>query len=515
MQIKINALTIETPTKLLFTVHNLTVNAGEKIGFVAPNGTGKTTFFEQLYGASVHATPKIQLTTTIGYLPQKKVVMDLSGGEEVKSQLLGLLTEGAGLLLLDEPSVNLDRVNHVWLANTLQKTATTVIFSSHDRALLNQVAQKIWYLEREELKEFVGTYPEFLAFQQNKLQKEAARYEAEQRRKAQLLAEIAQRKAAAARLDKNHGKVAAAEWKVTSFMGSYDGKAKAVAKTAKVLERRLEKEFTLPKPEQKNRVRIATVGNLKLRPITLLHLKNKTISQGARPLFHLDDFKISYGQHLVLTGANGSGKTTLLNKLRQVATGDGAEPDTYRYEKLSLGVFEQKLAHFSEDSTLLAELQKDSLQSPQTMRNLLGTFGFRDHDVLKKVSQLSGGEKVRFALARVLLGNHHLLLLDEPSNYLDLDTMQALENFLVHYPGTFLLVSHDEELVKRVGQSHWQIADGKLTLAGQKTLSLTQKQRREQRELLEFQKDQLMLQPDFDLAEVRKLSAAIDRLQGN
>lgn len=505
MQIQIKNAVVTVKEQELFTVEAVTVDRGDRIGFVAGNGAGKTTLFKEIVTGK---NPRIVVTASLGYLPQAQTDLSCSGGEEGKAKLLEVMQSGAGCLLLDEPSTNLDEANRKWLIRTLRQSSAALLIITHDRSLLQAIAKKIWYIEGAMLKEYAGSYDEFRRFKQIEREKQEQAYVREQKERQKLLEEARKKKERAAKLVRYTGKKTRSDWKAQNYVGSYDAQARKLAQTAKNLEKRLEMMGQPVKPAIAKAVRLRAVGNLSLEQVTLLTLKNSRIKSRERELFKIPRFTIKQGEHIGITGKNGAGKTTLLNFLQK---GAWKQLSGYHYEQLSIGYFEQKQQSFKPTQTLLEAAGENSRQDTQIIRTLLGGLGFKAEQVFKRCDQLSGGEKVRLALAQVLLGDHHLLLLDEPNNYLDLEALQILAQFLQDYPGAFLLVSHDRHLIQQATTKVFTIKNGLLTPealqpADDSLLDLS---------ALIWQRDRLIQDPTADLAQLKQLIEQISRLQQN
>ncbi len=500
MELSIKNFNIVAGGKQLFHIKQLQVESKEKIGFVASNGSGKTTLFKAILAGN----EAIICRASLGHLPQQSDKMDASGGETIKQEMLELLHSEKGLLLLDEPSANLDSENQAWLSEALQQTDQTLVIISHDRHLLAQVVEKIWYLDQGELCEFVGNYGAFENFFQKEQEKRTRQYQQQQQQKEQLEKEIQIRRQKAARMTKKKKSVSASDWKVNSRLGSYDTQAKQMAKSAKTIEKRIERMDKISKPTKVPAIHLKTVGKLDLRPITLINISERTVQRQNRTLFEVENFKVTTGDHIGLVGANGCGKSTFLEYLN-----DPRKTDYYQYEHLSLGFFDQRLDHLRVDETILEAAKAQSLQNDQVIRDLLGGLGFRKGEVHKKIEGLSGGEKVRVTLAKVLLGDHQLLLLDEPSNFLDITALVDLENFLKDYPGAFILVSHDQVLVEHCTDQVWKIAAGKMS----RPITVSEDEKQAQLQLLRFKKDRLIQDPNADLAAIQELVSQIKQLE--
>ena len=182
----------------------------------------------------------------------------------------------------------------------------------------------------------------------------------------------------------------------------------------------------------------------------------------------------------------------------------------YVSDCLSVGYFQQGLDYFQDDEVVLESIRKLSEMEDQLVYDTLASLGLRMVDCRKRYGQLSGGQKVRANLARVLLGNHQVLCLDEPNNYLDMVAIEALETFLVHYPASLILVSHDERLQKSVCERFYQMKE--LYLCPQ-TMVTEQKITSQELTRLKFQRDLLMMKGKSSLAEIREMDEKIRQLE--
>lgn len=187
---------------------------------------------------------------------------------------------------------------------------------------------------------------------------------------------------------------------------------------------------------------------------TLFRLEEGQIVVGGRPLVDYPALTMRKGDRLALTGRNGSGKTSLIRQLTQ------KELAGYFSEKLAIAYFAQDLQDLDEEQSAFENAASSSLQDRVTILNFLAMLGIRYEKAKQKVACLSGGERVRLSLAKALLSDHNLLVLDEPTNFLDLTSLLALEAFLKEYKGSLVLISHDKDFVANVTNQTWCIENG-------------------------------------------------------
>lgn len=230
----------------------------------------------------------------------------------------------------------------------------------------------------------------------------------------------------------------------------------------------------------------------------MLIVKNQTIKFGKKILIEDINFKLKYGQKLWLRGDNGSGKTTLVKTILN-------NREKFIAPNVGVGYFSQELQDIDLKETVWNNAAKDSLQNKQVIYTVLGGLDLKQ--IHQKASELSGGQLVRLQLAKVLLGNNQFLILDEPTNYLDLETKKSLQQFLQNYPGTILLISHNRQFAKTV-------TDNDLMITNKKLLTREQRQQYDsddQGNILKLQMklDQLISDPTVSLEEIKQVQMKI------
>ena len=358
----------------------------------------------------------------------------LSGGEEARAALARVLLEAPDLLMLDEPTNHLDFAALDWLEETLLQFPGALILVSHDRHLLDRVANRTWDMAFEEVTTYSGGYSQSRAQRDADRERRLGAYERQE--------ETIE--------------------KYKDFVRRH--KAGQKVRQAKDRERKLERieKTRIERPKDSKRISLqihmsATPGK------KVLSLRDLDIGFD-QSLFSVPEAIVYRGEKIAIIGPNGCGKTTLL----RTVTGD--HPPLSGTCELGHNV---KYATFSQrqeglhgrDTVLDAVLSRASLTFSEA-RGLLGRFLFSGDEVEKKMEALSGGERSRVALALLSLIEGNLLLLDEPTNHLDLASQEILERAVQEYPGTVLLVSHDRALLEAVTTQVWLVEDGKLSVHG-------------------------------------------------
>ena len=353
--------------------------------------------------------------------PGNADVTKLSGGERRRVALCQLLLQQPDLLLLDEPTNHLDAESVAWLERFLKDYEGTVVAITHDRYFLDNVAGWILELDRGHGIPYEGNYTSWLEQKQKRLEQEGKQEKARQRTLASELEWI--RQSPRARQDKSKARISAYE----TLLAEAKEKSPDTAQINVPIGPRL--------------------GNLVIEA--------KGLRKGFEEKLLIDDlsFKLPPGGIVGVIGANGTGKTTLF---RMIAGQD--TPDTGSIslgDTVSLGYVDQSRAELDPDKTVWEEISEglDEVElGYRTMqsRAYVSQFNFKGVDQQKKVGQLSGGERNRVHLAKVLKFGANVILLDEPTNDLDVDTLRALEEALIDFPGCAVVISHDRWFLDRI-----------------------------------------------------------------
>jgi ATP-binding cassette subfamily F protein 3 len=391
--------------------------------------------FEALGGYRLEAQAKVILGG-LGFTPDDvhRTLAEFSGGWRMRAALARLLLLAPDLLLLDEPTNHLDIESLQWLEGFLSSYVGSVVVVSHDRYFLNRMVTSIAEVTDGAITLYVGDYDHFL------VEREArqALLEARARNQAKRVAEI--------------------ERFVERFRYQAT-KARQVQSRVKMLDKieRIEVgraarriRFTFPQPPRTGRLVGRLVGIRKAYGLTVVY-------DGA-------DFEIERGQRVALVGVNGAGKSTLLKILAGVLPIDGGE----RTLGTHVGVHyyaQHQLDALEPSRTVLEELEvADPSSSIERLRSILGSFLFSGDDADKRVAVLSGGEKARVALAKMLVRPAALLCLDEPTNHLDLASKEVLEDALVSFSGTIVFISHDRYFINRIASHVVEVDHGRLNV---------------------------------------------------
>ena len=480
-------------TRELFSEVSLFVARTDRFGLVGPNGAGKSTLFNLILGEETpdEGTIEWERGADFGYLPQesapvrdesilhiatsgkklvpetdddydidwtlepraKKILAGLgfresdhekpaksfSGGWVMRAHLARLLVSEPALLLLDEPTNHLDLEALLWFQDYLTRYPGGLVIISHDREFLNSLCNGILELSGGTLNKYTGNYDDYLHEKVARKEQQAAQFKNQQREIAHL----------------------------QKFVDRFGAKA-SMASRAKSKEKQIErlKEEAVEEPmEQLKRVNFRFPQPPR-SGLKVVSLKNILQAYGDHVVYRGMDFEAERGQRIVLVGPNGAGKSTLLKILAGVVPIQGGEINLG--SNVVSGYFAQNRAdNLKLDLTVLENVMElrtaENQLTEQQGRAVLGGFLFRKDDVFKKVSVLSGGEKSRLALARLLINPPNLLLMDEPTTHLDIASIDALVGALKNYEGTFIFISHDVYFIRQLAKSVLHVHSGRLT----------------------------------------------------
>lgn len=358
-------------------------------------------------------------------------VMTMSGGERARLELALVFMEKADLLILDEPTNHMDTLMIEYLEKFMKEFRGSIIFISHDRLLLQNVATRIFELENGQLKVYNMGYDEYRRVRQNErdiLEHHYLNFKKEEER----LKEIIRRFRSYA-TEKYH-KLADSREKMLKRL-----------KEEKPPEGEVKFSFNFKEPLR--------TGN---DVLTVLDLSK---SFGDRVLFKNVSFEVKLEDRVAILGPNGSGKTTLFKILLGKESSDG---EFLFGTGVKIGYFNQELVVNDEENTLVDEISDDYPKMTMTeIRTKLGAFLFRGEDVFKQMKDLSGGERARVSLLKLILSGANVLFLDEPTNHLDIDSKEVLEAALDAFKGTLVFISHDRFFIRKLANKILDMTPGK------------------------------------------------------
>jgi len=482
--------------RVLFQDVSLQINRNDRIGLVGPNGAGKTTLFSLILREDEpdEGHVSVQRGTTVGFLPQesapvgeetvlalatgrpvavdeaedfevdyqadldaqarepkaKKILGGLgfresdfdrpartfSGGWVMRAHLARLLVTEPDLLMLDEPTNHLDLEALQWFQSYLRGYSGAFIVISHDREFLNCLTNAIVEIRNSRLHKYNGNYDSYVAERKARVEQQQAAYD-NQQREIKKLQEFADRFRAKA------SKASQAQSKLKQI--DRMDRIEAPESDAPVVH------FKFPQPSRSGQRVIA--------------LRGVEQAYGEHVVYKDLDFEVERDSRMVLVGPNGAGKSTLLKILAGVLPirAGSCEPG----HQVKIGYYAQYRTEMLDTSrTVLAEARSGARSgiSEEFVRTVLGAFLFRGDDVFKQVGVLSGGEKSRLAIVKLLLDPPNLLLMDEPTTHLDIPSIDALVNALTQFQGTVVFISHDVYFIRAIARSVVHVQGGRLKL---------------------------------------------------
>ncbi|MBP5237079.1 MAG: ABC-F family ATP-binding cassette domain-containing protein [Clostridia bacterium] len=395
----------------------------EKAAAVSAVYSEKYAAFKERGGLEFRARCRSLLTGT-GF-PEETFslpVAKLSGGQKMRLALARTIALSPDILMLDEPTNHLDSTTLTWLENYLSSYSGTVFVISHDRYFLDRVANKILEIEHGRAKLYNGGYTLYSQQKAKDLAVETHAYLVQQKEIARQQAYIDQQK----------------RWNRERNIRAAESREKALA--------RMEK---LEKPKDAPRAANISISSSGESGNDVLMIHDLRMCFGDRLLFDIPDTEIKRGDRVILLGPNGCGKSTLIKIIMHSLKPTSGY--TYFGSNVKVGYFDQENSSLDPNKTVLDEVWDDFPDRPQLeIRNMLASLLFRGDDVLRKVGVLSGGEKARVSFAKLMLSKMNLLILDEPTNNMDIPSRESLEEALNGFDGTIIAASHDRYFINRI-----------------------------------------------------------------
>lgn len=445
--------------RLLLDTNPLQIHEGDRIGLVGTNGSGKTTLLKIL--ANILKADKGTITSYAhtDLLPQlKRTDSTKSGGEITQEYIQKILNDSPALLLADEPTNNLD-TNHVqWVENRLKNWQGAYVIVSHDRSFLDNLCSNIWELEDGKVSEYTGNYSDYKKQKEFEKEQKQLAYEKYEKKKRQLDEAIQLKEERAQRATKKPKNVSNSEYRQKGAKTHYANKQKNLQKTATVFKTRLGQMETVEKQKEHTPIKMNVLHDEKITGRVIIRIENVSGKIKNRILWEETHFYVHGGDKIAVIGANGSGKTTLLKKIINQSDGVTLSPS------VKIGYFAQNLNILDNKKSILENMKVTSKQDEALIRTVLARLHFFDDDVHKPIHVLSGGERVKVALAKLFVSEANTLILDEPTNYLDIEALEALETLLKEYDGTVIFVSHDRTFVKNIANRIIEIKDYSLNI---------------------------------------------------
>ena len=365
----------------------------------------------------------------------------LSGGEKTIVNLASIMLSNPDILLLDEPTNNLDIDTLEWLESYLKSYTGTIILCSHDRYFLDKVVSKIVLIERGKSEIFFGNYSYYLEENERRTLAEFEQYKDQQKMIEAMKRKIKQLQ--------EFGKLA------------YPG-GESFFKRAASIQKRLDKIELLDKPETAKEIPL----NFQMTDRSgkqVLMVRDFDLTVADKDLLDQVSFDVAFKDRTCLMGKNGSGKSTLIKYIMGLYENEQEDNHVRIGSNVMVGYIPQAITFEDDNATILDVARKSYYGSETHLRASLAKFMFNGENVFKRVGTLSGGEKVRLKLFELMQKNVNLLIMDEPTNHIDITTQEVLEEALKEYPGTILFISHDRYFINEIAQKILYIEDKGIT----------------------------------------------------
>ncbi|MDF1507537.1 ABC-F family ATP-binding cassette domain-containing protein [Robertmurraya sp. DFI.2.37] len=365
--------------------------------------------------------------------------VNLSGGEQTKVGLAFVLLKAPDFLLLDEPTNHLDLAAVEWLSHFLQDYQGTVLVVSHDRHFLDEVVNKILDLEDGEIVSYVKNYSGYMKEKEERLLKEFHVYE-EQQKKIKKMKEAIKR--------------------LRDWANRANPPNEGLHRRARNMERALERMESLERPVMNQKKMNLEMVSADRSGKDVIIVRNVSKRFGEKVLFEQVNINVFYQQRVAIVGGNGTGKSTLIKLILQELTPDQGEIKIG--SNVRIGYLSQHVFADVKDERLIDVFRNVIKVTEGEARGILAQFLFFGHTVFRKISQLSGGERMRLRLAQLMHLNVNTLILDEPTNHLDIESLEVLEEVLSRFQGTILAVSHDRYFLNKLFEKVYWIESQKI-----------------------------------------------------
>lgn len=467
--------------KTILFLDHLSVYQNEKIGIIGENGQGKSTLLNLIMEITQPDKGTVQKLVDFQYYKQMEDVSEIrydsmdpevisrlhvpeystrhfSGGEEARVRLSEVLSRYTMGMLMDEPTTHLDAEGVEFLIKELMHYYGTLLVVSHDRFFLDKVVDTIWEVKEGTVTVFPGNYSSYIEQKEQLKRENEQAYQTSQKEKNRLRKAADSKQRQAQKMSKVSQKQKNRNIKPSRLSSTKqkDTVQKAAHKTAKAIEKRIEHipdVNLIPEPQK---IAFPDSGTSSMHNPYPIMGDRVTIIRGDRILLDDVSFQFQLGKVIGLSGPNGSGKTSLLERIIEEGEGITLSP------KVTFAVYKQMDYKLTKEVSLKEYLLHDSDYPESIIRAVLNNLGFSQNDIRRPITNLSGGEATRLAIAKLFTDPSNVLVLDEPTNFIDLKTIEALENLIKAYKGTVLITSHDCYFMNRLADEVWEVKDKRL-----------------------------------------------------
>jgi macrolide transport system ATP-binding/permease protein len=460
--------------RLILNIKNLKVYSEDRIGLVGINGEGKTTLLNILAGIDSEYEGSVKRYVDFSIIEQldkenqgtinSKAAKAfganttwnnyLSGGEKTRFKLAKGFYDNSPMIIADEPTSNLDIQGVEFLEKKFKEYKGAFIIVSHDREFLDKLCNSIFDLNKGKIKEYKGNYSDYKDQKNQEFNREAFEYEQYNREKRRIKESVEQVKRRENSIKRTPTRMGNSEARLHKMGGQ---KAKAsLDRNIKNMEKRLDHMDIKQKPGEIKKIKLDVPDGNKLYNNVLIWGNNINKSFQNKTIFENAEFTIFNNSKNAIIGPNGCGKSTLIKMIMK------GESSIKKSKALKVGYYSQELDIVNDELSILENVTIDSVYDETYIRIILGRLLFKDREVHKKVKILSGGERVKVCFAKLILSDINLLILDEPTNYLDVDSLEVVEEVLKDYGGSIIFVSHDRRFISSLADNIIYIENHKI-----------------------------------------------------
>lgn len=453
--------------RCIFSGVDIVIRRGDRIGIVGTNGSGKSTLMSILSDKTLPDSGSVFSRCRISYVDQlgtdagegdayNRAAFSVgdahSGGEIMRKKLAEAFSSQFDILMLDEPTSNLDAEAVDILCAALEKVETLVIIS-HDSSILDRFCTRIIEVKNGAVTEYTGNYADYETTSSHNISRQKAVYDQYIKEKERLTAAIDQKNKKASSVNKAPSRMGNSEARLHKLnIRQTSGK---LSREGAAFSSRLRQLTEPDRPDEEKDIRINFSLTDPPKNKIVLSANDLTFGYDGKLIFENAQFDIPNGAHVAVTGGNGAGKTTLLSLIYD-------SPNIYRVPKARLGFIRQDLFGIELNKSVLENVMFGTVQPQYTCRQLLANLGLPGDDVHKPAHVLSGGELIKVALAKLIVSGCNIIILDEPTNYLDIHSVKQVRTALNRYEGTLIFVSHDRGFIDGVADVEYVIRDKKL-----------------------------------------------------
>lgn len=441
--------------KVILNDINFEIESGKKIGIVGSNGAGKTTLADIITNTVKPTSGQLLCQYSgmdIGYMKQATEYLDLeqtlSGGERTKKLLTQLLYSKKDFLVLDEPTNHLDYEGVKWLIKQIKAFKGAVVIISHDRFFLDQCIDSTMEIDQGKIINYNGNYSYYREEKQRQYENQLHLFMEQEKLKSQIRGQIEELKGWSEKAHRESRKKAIATGNKLGGKEYNRVKAKKMDKAVKSRIKRLEKIEVggLIKPEEEIKVLFQLEATKKVGD-TILQAKDIRKFYGNKLIFNQSSFYVKRGEKIGVYGVNGCGKSTLVKAiLKQIPL----EGEIRISQERKIGYISQDVLDIKEEKSILQVFEATNKEEERQIRMALVQMGFSNDRLYDKVEVLSLGERMKLKLLLLIRQGCEVLILDEPTNHIDLHVREQLEETLKDYSGTLILVTHDRYMLEQL-----------------------------------------------------------------